>query len=83
MKRVMLVQEVKTAKKQRDELVKQQKDDKSELEEKIRRRQQKLDKLGQQLQDLKARVAEKQTQLEKQDKVTCQLCLIDTVVKSH
>lgn len=50
--------------------MKQQQDEKSELEEKIRRRQQKLDKLGQQIQELKARVVEKQTRLEKQDKVT-------------
>ncbi|XP_016397491.1 centriolin-like [Sinocyclocheilus rhinocerous] len=65
-------EEVKAARRQREELVKQQKEQKAELqekEEKIRRRQQKLDRLGQQLQELKAEVVMKQTQLEENEKL--------------
>lgn len=63
---------MKAARRQREELVKQQKEQKAELlekEEKIRRRQQKLDRLGQQLEEYKAEVAVKQTQLEECEKV--------------
>ncbi|XP_048046039.1 centriolin isoform X1 [Megalobrama amblycephala] len=65
-------EEVKAARRQREELVKQQKEQKAELqekEEKIRRRQQKLDRLGQQLEELKAEVVVKQTQLEEHEKM--------------
>ncbi|XP_067294103.1 centriolin isoform X2 [Pseudorasbora parva] len=65
-------EEVKVARRQREELVKQQKEQKAELqekEEKIRRRQHKLDRLGQQLEELKAEVAMKQTQLEEHEKM--------------
>lgn len=63
---------MKAATRQREELVKQQKEQKAglqEKEEKIRRRQQRLDRLGQQLEELKAEVAMKQTQLEEHEKV--------------
>lgn len=65
-------EEVKAATRQREELVKQQKEQKAglqEKEEKIRRRQQRLDRLGQQLEELKAEVAMKQTQLEEDEKM--------------
>ncbi|KAK7165153.1 hypothetical protein R3I94_003505 [Phoxinus phoxinus] len=65
-------EEVKAATRQREELVKQQKEQKAglqEKEEKIRRRQQRLDRLGQQLEELKTEVAMKQTQLEEHEKM--------------
>ncbi|XP_052447896.1 centriolin isoform X2 [Carassius gibelio] len=65
-------EEVTAARRQREELVKQQKEQKAELqekEEKIRRRQQKLDRLSQQLQELKEEVVMKQTQLEEHEKL--------------
>ncbi|KAG1957201.1 centriolin [Pimephales promelas] len=65
-------EEVKAAGQQREELMKQLKEQKAELqekEEKIRRRQQRLDRLGQQLEKLKADVAIKRTQLEEHEKM--------------